>query len=85
MVYFLFIFFIIILQIPNWFQDEKSESTKDNPFPLPEVYLSSQQKNVCLGRHYSIIHECLVWSNAVYQCICFGLYRTKTWWKLNIY
>ncbi|KAL8225302.1 hypothetical protein R6Q57_017859 [Mikania cordata] len=31
--------------IPNWFQDEGCGSTKDNPFPLPDVYMSSQQKN----------------------------------------
>ncbi|XP_076905226.1 uncharacterized protein LOC143560919 [Bidens hawaiensis] len=31
--------------IPNWFQDEGCGSTKANPFPLPDVYMSSQQKN----------------------------------------
>ncbi|KAI7742712.1 hypothetical protein M8C21_018496 [Ambrosia artemisiifolia] len=31
--------------IPNWFQDEGCGSTKDNPFPLPDLYMSSQQKN----------------------------------------
>ncbi|XP_024980818.1 TBCC domain-containing protein 1-like isoform X2 [Cynara cardunculus var. scolymus] len=31
--------------IPNWFQGEGSGSTKDNPFPLPDVYMSSQQRN----------------------------------------
>ncbi|KAJ0743024.1 putative TBCC domain-containing protein [Helianthus annuus] len=34
-----------IFLIPNWFQDEGCGSTKDNPFPLPDVYMSSQQKN----------------------------------------
>ncbi|KAI3678145.1 hypothetical protein L6452_37426 [Arctium lappa] len=33
------------LLIPNWFQGEGSGSTKDNPFPLPDVYMSSQQRN----------------------------------------
>ncbi|XP_052174989.1 uncharacterized protein LOC127789927 isoform X2 [Diospyros lotus] len=31
--------------IPNWFESENSGSTKNNPFPLPDVYMSSQQKN----------------------------------------
>ncbi|OMO55205.1 hypothetical protein COLO4_36131 [Corchorus olitorius] len=32
--------------IPNWFEGEATGSTKDNPFPLPDAYLTSQQKNV---------------------------------------
>ncbi|GAB2295502.1 hypothetical protein Dimus_029667 [Dionaea muscipula] len=31
--------------IPNWFGDECSRSTKDNPFALPEVYKASQIRN----------------------------------------
>ncbi|KAJ9184714.1 hypothetical protein P3X46_004416 [Hevea brasiliensis] len=31
--------------IPNWFGSESTGSTKDNPFPLPEAYMSSQQRN----------------------------------------
>ncbi|XP_043691973.1 TBCC domain-containing protein 1-like [Telopea speciosissima] len=31
--------------IPSWFGSESSASTKHNPFPLPEVYMASQQKN----------------------------------------
>ncbi|KAI3992209.1 hypothetical protein MKX01_021617 [Papaver californicum] len=31
--------------IPNWFGDDPQEATKHNPFPLPEVYMTSQQKN----------------------------------------
>lgn len=34
-------------QIPNWYESEQSGSTKDNPFPLPDAYLASQQKKVC--------------------------------------
>lgn len=30
--------------IPNWFGVESPESTKDNPFVLPEIYLASQRK-----------------------------------------
>ncbi|KAI7729455.1 hypothetical protein M8C21_020362 [Ambrosia artemisiifolia] len=31
--------------IPNWLEGQASGSTKDNPFPLPDVYLSSQRRN----------------------------------------
>ncbi|KAL0359457.1 UNVERIFIED_CONTAM: hypothetical protein Sangu_0795100 [Sesamum angustifolium] len=31
--------------IPNWLGSDQAGSTKDNPFPLPDVYLASQQKN----------------------------------------
>ncbi|KAF3640921.1 Rhodanese/Cell cycle control phosphatase superfamily protein [Capsicum annuum] len=31
--------------IPNWFEGQQSGPTKDNPFPLPDAYLASQQRN----------------------------------------
>ncbi|XP_059646361.1 uncharacterized protein LOC132292625 isoform X1 [Cornus florida] len=31
--------------IPNWVGVESSGSTKDNPYPLPDVYMTSQQRN----------------------------------------
>ncbi|GFY93620.1 C-CAP/cofactor C-like domain-containing protein [Actinidia rufa] len=31
--------------IPNWFDGESSGSTNDNPFPLPDAYMSSQRRN----------------------------------------
>ncbi|KAL3534257.1 hypothetical protein ACH5RR_002718 [Cinchona calisaya] len=31
--------------IPNWFEGEEVGSTKDNPFPLPDIYMLSQQRN----------------------------------------
>ncbi|XP_030457832.2 uncharacterized protein LOC115678575 [Syzygium oleosum] len=31
--------------IPNWFDSESVGSTKDNPFPLPDTYMTSQQRN----------------------------------------
>ncbi|KAJ0965054.1 hypothetical protein J5N97_026192 [Dioscorea zingiberensis] len=37
--------------IPNWFAGDSPQSTKHNPFPLPEIYLSSQMKKglvICL-------------------------------------
>lgn len=36
------------LQIPNCLGGESTGSTKDNPFTLPDAYMASQQKNVCL-------------------------------------
>ncbi|WCJ33971.1 Tubulin binding cofactor C domain-containing protein [Euphorbia peplus] len=32
--------------IPNWITGESSGSTKDNPFPLPEAYMSSHERNL---------------------------------------
>ncbi|KAJ0987079.1 hypothetical protein J5N97_005435 [Dioscorea zingiberensis] len=37
--------------IPNWYGSESPQSTKYNPFPLPEIYLSSQRKK------YSILND----------------------------
>ncbi|GLT50199.1 hypothetical protein SLA2020_436240 [Shorea laevis] len=31
--------------IPNWFEGAEPGSTKDNPFPLPDLYLASQRRN----------------------------------------
>ncbi|XP_024974414.1 TBCC domain-containing protein 1 [Cynara cardunculus var. scolymus] len=31
--------------IPNWLEGQASGSTKDNPFPLPDVYMSCQRRN----------------------------------------
>ncbi|KAJ0051438.1 hypothetical protein Pint_01345 [Pistacia integerrima] len=31
--------------IPNWYGGESPGSTKDNPFPLPDAYMTSQQRN----------------------------------------
>ncbi|KAK9671557.1 hypothetical protein RND81_12G038800 [Saponaria officinalis] len=45
--------------IPNWFTGEvPGPTTKDNPFPLPEAYLASQQKNHSnLGEVKQILQE----------------------------
>ncbi|WMV19153.1 hypothetical protein MTR67_012538 [Solanum verrucosum] len=32
-------------KIPNWSEGEQSGSTKDNPFPLPDAFLASKQRN----------------------------------------
>ncbi|XP_044493153.1 TBCC domain-containing protein 1-like isoform X2 [Mangifera indica] len=31
--------------IPNWYGGESTGSTKDNPFPLPDAYMTCQQRN----------------------------------------
>ncbi|XP_071720174.1 uncharacterized protein [Rutidosis leptorrhynchoides] len=31
--------------IPNWLEGQESGSTKDNPFPLPDIYMSCQRRN----------------------------------------
>ncbi|KAK3405582.1 hypothetical protein EUGRSUZ_K01823 [Eucalyptus grandis] len=31
--------------IPNWFESESVGSTEGNPFPLPDAYMTSQQRN----------------------------------------
>jgi len=36
------------MQIPNWFGGESTGSTKSNPFTLPDAYMASQNKNVCI-------------------------------------
>lgn len=40
--------FYLVMQIPNWFGGEDLGSTIGNPFSLPEAYMASQQKNVCV-------------------------------------
>lgn len=44
--------------IPNWFASEAPGATKDNPFSLPEPYLTSQQKkHTHLGEAKQILKE----------------------------
>jgi len=38
----------IVMQIPNWFGAESTGATKGNPFMLPDAYMASQHKNVCV-------------------------------------
>lgn len=40
--------FVLDAQIPNWFGGESAGTTKDNPFPLPDAYMATQQRNVCV-------------------------------------
>lgn len=39
-------YLVFCVQIPNWFEGESLGSTNDNPFPLPDAYMASQEKNV---------------------------------------
>jgi len=39
---------IVVMQIPNWFGGESTGATKGNPFTLPDAYMVSQHKNVCV-------------------------------------
>ncbi|KAK9290641.1 hypothetical protein L1049_008814 [Liquidambar formosana] len=44
--------------IPNWFGGESTGSTSDNPFPLPDAYMASQQRNhKNLGEIKQILRE----------------------------
>ncbi|XAR68571.1 hypothetical protein NMG60_11003747 [Bertholletia excelsa] len=44
--------------IPNWFQNESSGTTKDNPFVLPDAYMTSQHRNHnSLGEIKQILRE----------------------------
>ncbi|KAM6547974.1 hypothetical protein CsatB_019650 [Cannabis sativa] len=40
--------------IPRWFGGESPGSTKDNPFPLPDPYLSSQSRNCKFFMHLQL-------------------------------
>lgn len=37
----------LLLQIPNWVSGEFPGATDCNPFPLPDAYLASLERNVC--------------------------------------
>ncbi|XP_050383240.1 uncharacterized protein LOC126800011 isoform X2 [Argentina anserina] len=43
--------------IPNWCEVEPHGSTKDNPFPLPEGYVESQERNKNLGEVKQLLRE----------------------------
>nr|XP_011468069.1 PREDICTED: TBCC domain-containing protein 1 isoform X2 [Fragaria vesca subsp. vesca] len=43
--------------IPNWCGGEAHGSTKDNPFPLPEAYVESQERNKNLGEVKQLLRE----------------------------
>nr|KJB36107.1 hypothetical protein B456_006G141400 [Gossypium raimondii]KJB36109.1 hypothetical protein B456_006G141400 [Gossypium raimondii] len=57
--------------IPNWLEGESTGSTKDNPFPLTDPYLTSQQKNQNnLGETKQILREAPLEENLKRELSC---------------
>ncbi|KAH1090463.1 hypothetical protein J1N35_017720 [Gossypium stocksii] len=57
--------------IPNWLEGESTGSTKDNPFPLTDPYLTSQQKNQNnLGEIKQILREAPLEENLKRELSC---------------
>ncbi|XVE61233.1 hypothetical protein DITRI_Ditri06bG0023200 [Diplodiscus trichospermus] len=66
--------------IPNWFEGESVGSTKDNPFPLPEAYLTSQQRNQKnLGEIKQILREAPLEENRKRELSCALHVYFKDW------
>lgn len=72
------------LVIPNWLEGEQSGSTKDNPFPLPDAYIASQQKKEkSLGEVKQMLREAQLEDNrkrelssALHSCFKDWLYAS---------
>ncbi|KAL6337347.1 hypothetical protein AAG906_036661 [Vitis piasezkii] len=57
--------------IPNWFGGESAGTTKDNPFPLPDAYMASQQRNhKNLGEIKQILRETPLEENRKRELSC---------------
>ncbi|XWS43215.1 hypothetical protein CRYUN_Cryun16bG0083400 [Craigia yunnanensis] len=66
--------------IPNWFEGESIGSTKDNPFPLPDAYLTSQQRNQKnLGEIKQILREAPLEENRKRELSCALHVYFKDW------
>ncbi|EEF30037.1 TBCC domain-containing protein 1 [Ricinus communis] len=66
--------------IPNWFGGESSGSTKDNPFPLPEAYMSSQERNQKnLGEIKQLLREAPLEENRKRELSCALHLLFKDW------
>ncbi|KAL4272815.1 hypothetical protein GQ457_13G011530 [Hibiscus cannabinus] len=66
--------------IPNWFEGESTGSTKDNPFPLPDAYLTSQQRNQKnLGEIKQILREAPLEENRKREVSCALHVYFKDW------
>ncbi|GMI64722.1 hypothetical protein like AT3G57890 [Hibiscus trionum] len=66
--------------IPNWFEGESTGSTKDNPFPLPDAYLTSQQRNQKnLGEIKQILREAPLEENRKRELSCALHVYFKDW------
>ncbi|XP_022766769.1 TBCC domain-containing protein 1-like [Durio zibethinus] len=66
--------------IPNWFEGESTGLTKDNPFPLPDAYLTSQQRNQKnLGEIKQILREAPLEENRKRELSCALHVYFKDW------
>ncbi|XP_021893961.1 TBCC domain-containing protein 1-like [Carica papaya] len=65
--------------IPNWFGGDPG-STKDNPFPLPDVYMASQQRNQKnLGEIKQLLKEASLEENRKRELSCAIHVYFKDW------
>ncbi|XP_022746372.1 TBCC domain-containing protein 1-like isoform X1 [Durio zibethinus] len=66
--------------IPNWIEGEPLGLTKDNPFPLPDKYLTSQQRNQKnLGEIKQILREAPLEENRKRELSCALHIYFKDW------
>ncbi|KAK6232268.1 hypothetical protein SCA6_002341 [Theobroma cacao] len=71
--------------IPNWFEGESTGSTKDNPFPLPDTYLTSQQRNQKnLGEIKQILREAPLEENRKRELSCALHVYFKDWLYVGV-
>ncbi|KAH6819411.1 Tubulin binding cofactor C domain-containing protein [Perilla frutescens var. frutescens] len=79
------------LVIPNWLEGEQPGSTKDNPFPLPDAYIASQQKKEkSLAEVKQMLREAQLEDNrkrelssALHSCFKDWLYVAAGTWMLS--
>ncbi|TYI32698.1 hypothetical protein ES332_A04G081200v1 [Gossypium tomentosum] len=66
--------------IPNWFEGEPIKSTGNNPFPLPDLYFTSQQRNKKnLGEIQQILREAPLEENRKRELSCALHIYFKDW------
>ncbi|MBA0574255.1 hypothetical protein Golob_001482, partial [Gossypium lobatum] len=66
--------------IPNWFEGEPTKSTRNNPFPLPDPYFTSQQRNKKnLGEIQQILREAPLEENRKRELSCALHVYFKDW------
>ncbi|XP_052483288.1 uncharacterized protein LOC105782471 isoform X2 [Gossypium raimondii] len=66
--------------IPNWFEGEPTKSTRNNPFPLPDPYFTSQQRNQKnLGEIQQILREAPLEENRKRELSCALHVYFKDW------
>nr|AGJ83863.1 tublin binding cofactor C [Gossypium hirsutum] len=66
--------------IPNWFEGEPIKSTRNNPFPLPDLYFTSQQRNKKnLGEIQQILREAPLEENRKRELSCALHVYFKDW------